>query len=46
MKTENVQIANNPGRHQPGTGEINYRCLFDLIDRIGYIGYIGLECIN
>jgi len=40
-----VQIADNPGRHQPGTGEINYRCLFDWIDKLGYTGYVGLEYI-
>lgn len=38
-----IQIADNPGRHQPGTGEINYRFLFDLLDRAGYEGYVGLE---
>jgi len=38
-----VQIADNPGRHQPGTGEINYRFLFDWMDRVGYTGYVGLE---
>ncbi len=40
-----VQIADNPGRHQPGTGEINYRFLLDFMDRIGYTGYVGLEYI-
>lgn len=40
-----IQIADNPGRHQPGTGEINYRFLFDLLDRIGYDGYVGLEYV-
>lgn len=40
-----VQIADTPGRHQPGTGEINYRFLFDWIDKIGYTGYVGLEYI-
>lgn len=40
-----LQIADNPGRHQPGTGEINYRFLFDWIDKLGYTGYIGLEYI-
>lgn len=40
-----IQIADNPGRHQPGTGEINYRFLFDLLDRIGYAGYVGLEYV-
>jgi hydroxypyruvate isomerase len=38
-----VQIADSPGRHQPGTGEINYRFLFSFMDKIGYAGYIGLE---
>jgi hydroxypyruvate isomerase len=40
-----VQIADNPGRHQPGTGEINYRFLLTYFDRIGYSGFIGLEYI-
>ncbi len=40
-----VQIADNPGRHQPGTGEINYRYLFNWMDQIGYTGYVGLEYI-
>jgi hydroxypyruvate isomerase len=38
-----IQIADNPGRHEPGTGEINYPFLFDHIDRIGYDGWIGAE---
>ena len=38
-----VQLADNPGRHEPGTGEINYRFLFAHLDRIGYDGYIGCE---
>jgi hydroxypyruvate isomerase len=38
-----VQVADNPGRHQPGTGEINYRFLFNHLDRVGYTGYVGLE---
>jgi len=40
-----IQIADNPGRHQPGTGEINYRFLLNALDRIGYKGYVGLEYI-
>ncbi len=40
-----VQIADNPGRHQPGTGEINYRFLFEFLDAIGYTGYVGLEYV-
>lgn len=38
-----VQIADNPGRHEPGTGEINYPFLFRLLDRLGYDGYVGAE---
>ena len=40
-----IQIADNPGRHQPGTGEINYPFIFREIDRLEYQGYIGLEYI-
>ena len=38
-----VQIADNPGRNEPGTGEINYPFLFDLLDKIGYGGWVGCE---
>ena len=38
-----VQLADNPGRHEPGTGEINYRFLFDHLDRVGYRGWVGCE---
>ena len=38
-----VQLADNPGRHEPGTGEINYPFLFDLLDRLGYGGWVGCE---
>jgi hydroxypyruvate isomerase len=38
-----VQLADNPGRHEPGTGEINYRFLFAHLDRIGYGGWVGCE---
>jgi hydroxypyruvate isomerase len=37
------QLADNPGRHEPGTGEINYRFLFGFLDSIGYDGWIGCE---
>lgn len=40
---EHIQLADNPGRHEPGTGEINYPFLFDFLDRIGYKGWIGCE---
>ncbi len=38
-----MQLADNPGRHEPGTGEINYPFLFDFIDKLGYQGWIGCE---
>ncbi|KQO27455.1 hydroxypyruvate isomerase [Acidovorax sp. Leaf78] len=38
-----VQVADNPGRHEPGTGEINYRYLFAHLDRLGYDGWVGCE---
>jgi hydroxypyruvate isomerase len=38
-----IQIAGNPGRHEPDIGEINYPFLFDLLDEIGYPGWIGCE---
>ena len=38
-----VQLADNPGRNEPGTGEINYAFLFTHLDRIGYDGWIGCE---
>lgn len=38
-----IQLADNPGRNEPGTGEINYTFLFAHLDRIGYEGWIGCE---
>lgn len=38
-----VQLADNPGRNEPGTGEINYPFLFRHLDEIGYRGWIGCE---
>ena len=38
-----IQLADNPGRNEPGTGEINYAWLFKHIDAIGYTGAIGCE---
>ncbi len=38
-----IQLADNPGRGEPGTGELNYPWLFRHIDALGYKGYIGCE---
>lgn len=40
-----IQIADNPGRHEPGTGEINFTNLFHSIDEMGYDGWIGCEYV-
>lgn len=37
------QIADHPGRHEPGTGELNYAHVFKTIHEVGYTGAIGLE---
>jgi hydroxypyruvate isomerase len=42
-RIRHMQLADNPGRHEPGTGEINYPFLFAHIDRVGYDGWIGCE---
>ena len=38
-----VQLADNPGRNEPGTGEINYQYLFGQLETLGYNGWIGCE---
>jgi len=38
-----IQLADNPGRHEPGTGEINFPNLLRFIDEVGYDGWIGCE---
>lgn len=40
---KHMQLADNPGRFEPGTGEINYHFLFKFIDELGYDGWIGCE---
>lgn len=40
-----IQIADNPGRHQPGTGEVNFPFVFRQLDEMGYQGYVGLEYV-
>jgi hydroxypyruvate isomerase len=42
-KIAHIQVADNPGRNEPGTGEINYPNLFKAIDSAGYKGWIGCE---
>lgn len=38
-----IHVADVPGRHEPGTGEINYEHLFGVLREHGYRGYVGLE---
>ena len=38
-----IQVADVPGRCEPGTGEINYRAVAAALDRLGYAGVVGLE---
>jgi hydroxypyruvate isomerase len=40
---KHMQLADNPGRFEPGTGEINYRYLLAMLDQIGYAGWVGCE---
>lgn len=44
-KIGHIQIADVPGRHEPGSGEINYANLFKALEQIGYTGHISLEYI-
>ena len=38
-----IQFADTPGRHEPGSGEINYGRVFQAIDELGYDGWVGAE---
>tara|TARA_Y100000814_G_scaffold285070_1_gene252639 strand:+ start:5482 stop:6258 length:777 start_codon:yes stop_codon:yes gene_type:complete len=40
---KHIQLADNPGRNEPGTGEINYNFLLNFLDEIGYEGWVGCE---
>lgn len=40
---EHIQIADHPGRHEPGTGEIPYGEFFELLQELDYQGWIGCE---
>ena len=42
-RIKHIQIADNPGRNEPGTGEINYVFLFSLLKKLNYQGWIGCE---
>jgi hydroxypyruvate isomerase len=39
-----AQVADTPGRHEPGTGEVNYARVLKQLHDLGYRGYVGLEC--
>jgi len=38
-----IQLADNPGRHEPGTGEINFTFVLSRLQQLGYAGWIGCE---
>jgi hydroxypyruvate isomerase len=38
-----VHVADAPGRHEPGTGEINYHQVFARLEKAGYTGRVGYE---
>lgn len=42
-RIRHIQIADHPGRNEPGTGEINFRYLLPRLDALGYIGWVGCE---
>jgi hydroxypyruvate isomerase len=44
-RTGHVQIADSPGRHQPGTGEIDFDAALGRLDAVGYAGHVGLEYV-
>ena len=39
-----LQLADHPGRHEPGTGEVHYNRVLKAAYDLGYRGYVGLEC--
>jgi hydroxypyruvate isomerase len=40
-----MQVADAPGRHEPGSGAIDFPALFEKVDRLGYAGWIGVEYV-
>lgn len=43
LRIGHIQLADNPGRHEPGTGEINFPFLLRHLDALGYAGWVGCE---
>ena len=41
-----VHVADVPGRHEPGTGEINYPNIFRKLGQLGFNGYVAMEFIS
>jgi hydroxypyruvate isomerase len=44
-KISHIQIADNPGRHQPGTGEIDYKTFFKALDEVPYSRAVAMEYV-
>jgi hydroxypyruvate isomerase len=42
-KVGHVQVADWPGRHEPGTGQLDFNSFFGYLERVGYQGWIGCE---
>ena len=42
-KLGHVQFADHPGRHEPGSGEVDYKTIFAALDEMGYEGWVGAE---
>ena len=42
-RIRHVQIADNPGRHEPGTGELNFPFILEALDSLGYAGWVSCE---
>ncbi|MEY8389051.1 TIM barrel protein [Oscillospiraceae bacterium 38-13] len=40
-----IHIADAPGRHEPGTGEIQYTRVLSCLEETGYTGLVGFELI-
>ncbi len=38
-----IHVADAPGRHEPGTGEINYHRVYECLESVGYQGLVGFE---